>query len=78
MDCEGSETDILKNMNIRPRVIIVETHGFLGAPTENTLESLKCMGYIVENAGLAEPRFGDLCARDDVYCLIGLLDRKEL
>jgi hypothetical protein len=27
LDCEGAEVDILRNMVIRPRVIIVETHG---------------------------------------------------
>lgn len=45
MDCEGSELYILENMNIRPRCIIVETHGIYGSPTEKVKEALKNINY---------------------------------
>jgi hypothetical protein len=47
LDCEGAELEILKGMTIRPRVIIVETHGYLGSPTVAVSEGLNDMGYVV-------------------------------
>jgi hypothetical protein len=32
LDCEGAEVDILRAMTIAPRAILVETHGWCGAP----------------------------------------------
>lgn len=40
MDCEGAELDIVKSMTIRPRHIVIETHPYLGAPTDDVVESL--------------------------------------
>jgi len=46
MDCEGSEIGILKNLRIRPRMLIVETHPHL-YDEKNTLpiELIEQMGY---------------------------------
>jgi hypothetical protein len=56
MDCEGSEVQILKEMTIRPRAIVVETHGFNGASTALVSQILRERGYEVEDLGLAEPK----------------------
>jgi Protein-L-isoaspartate(D-aspartate) O-methyltransferase (PCMT) len=69
LDCEGAEVDILRNMAIRPRVIIVETHGAYGAPTSLVDSTLKELGYAVRNLGLAEPRIEDVCTEKDIQVL---------
>lgn len=45
MDCEGSEVDIIERMDIRPRVVIVETHGCFDVPTEDSKQVLRDAGY---------------------------------
>jgi len=45
MDCEGAELPILQNMQIKPRLIIVETHPSLNAPKEETMKLLDKLGY---------------------------------
>jgi hypothetical protein len=54
MDVEGSELEILKDLDIRPRAIIVESHGFMGSSTENVKDSLEELGYDIYNVELAE------------------------
>jgi hypothetical protein len=54
MDIEGSEKEILENLQIRPRTIIVETHGNKGAPTSVVKEKLRNLGYRISNVRLAE------------------------
>ena len=50
LNCDGSETQILKKMEIKPQTIIVETHGAYGAPTEDTIDVLDSLDYeIVRN-----------------------------
>lgn len=49
MDCEGAEQEILRGIGMRPDVIIVETHGFRGAPTEETIGILSERGYRVRS-----------------------------
>lgn len=71
LDCEGAEICILNEMTIRPRVIVVETHGFLGAPTSNVRALLEKIGYSVEDLGHAEPRFAEACIRNDINVLVG-------
>ena len=48
--------EILRELIIQPRVILVETHGVYGAPTEVVASLLEDRGYIVSHRGLAEPR----------------------
>jgi hypothetical protein len=73
LDCEGSEIGILRDMIIRPRVIAVETHGFLGAPTAAVRELLESRGYLVQDLGWAEPRFLNACVNNDIRVLVGTL-----
>jgi hypothetical protein len=71
LDCEGAEMAILSGMTIRPRVIAVETHGFLGATTANVRTILESIGYVVQDMGWAEPRLLSLCMETDVRVLVG-------
>jgi hypothetical protein len=75
LDCEGSEIGILREMTLRPRVIAVETHGFLGAPTAAVREVLESLGYAVKDLGWAEPRFLSACVDNDIKVLVGTLTR---
>lgn len=45
LDCEGAELEILENLEIRPRIIIVETHGFLDSSASDTVDALEQLGY---------------------------------
>ena len=45
MDCEGAELPILKNLKIRPKLIIVETHTAFDSPKEKVAEELEQLGY---------------------------------
>ncbi len=74
MDCEGAEAVILPCLTQRPRVVIVETHGFLGAPTEAIAGLLRGLGYVVEDMGVAETRLRDSCLEQDVMCLVATRD----
>ena len=49
LDCEGSELDILRKIEFSPRVIVVETHGHLGASTDDVRSLLKGKGYSIES-----------------------------
>lgn len=70
MDCEGSELSILDHLTIRPRVILVETHGVYGAPTAAVRQRLERLGYDVEDAGVAETSSESQCQANDVHVLI--------
>jgi hypothetical protein len=70
LDCEGAEIDILRNMTIRPRAIIVETHGHHGAPTSLVSSILKELGYEVRDLGMAEPRIEEICMQNDIRVLL--------
>lgn len=58
LDCEGAEQYILDNITIRPRVIIVETHDFLNAPTNETANRLMENGYDIIDCGVEEEDLG--------------------
>jgi len=69
LDCEGAELQILAGMTIRPRVILVETHGMNGASTAQVRRRLEALGYGVQDLGVAEPRLAALCETNDVRVL---------
>ena len=73
MDCEGAEVEILCEMTIEPRVILVETHGVLGAPTDLIASVLENRGYVVSDRGIAEPRRAEICTKYDIRVLIGIV-----
>lgn len=45
MDCEGAEIPILQNLQISPRLIIVEAHPLLNSPKEEVVKLLDKLGY---------------------------------
>lgn len=47
LDCEGAERGILKEMDGRPEIVIVESHPFDDAPTTIVQSLLKDLGYQV-------------------------------
>jgi hypothetical protein len=71
LDCEGAELDLLRDMIISPRVIIVETHGHLGSSTNEVHSILKHLGYNVIDLGWAEPGVQDFCIEKDIKVLVG-------
>jgi hypothetical protein len=71
LDCEGAEILILSDMTIRPRTLLVETHGHLGAPALVVRGLIEGLGYRVEDLGVAEPRLAPLCEANDVRVLRG-------
>lgn len=48
LDCEGAEKIILERLEITPRVIIVESHGVFGSPTDLVKEKLRKLDYKIE------------------------------
>lgn len=74
LDCEGAEVQILREMTIRPRLLLVETHGIYGAPSALVANLMEAAGYTVTDLGLAEPLLSESCTRDDVRVLRGGLD----
>lgn len=73
LDCEGAEIEILKKLKIRPQVLIVETHGINGAPTENVIESLESLSYRIISNELAEGGSqADYCEKNDIRVLTAL------
>lgn len=73
LDCEGAEVDILGAMSIRPRTIVVESHGLYGAATSHVRSLLRERGYQVSDRGVAEPRSRAFCEEWDVRVLVGSL-----
>jgi hypothetical protein len=47
LDCEGAELTILKNMTIRPDVVIVETHPEYDAPAKKVIQLLENIDYTI-------------------------------
>jgi hypothetical protein len=75
MDCEGAEIEILTGMSIRPRLILVETHGLYGAPTAAVKRILEEMGYAVTDAGVAEISMEQFCTESDIRILVAQSSR---
>lgn len=73
LDCEGAEMDILAQMTIQPRIVLVETHGLYGAKTALVTQLLEERGYSVQDYGVAEPGLRERCERDDIRVLVGTL-----
>lgn len=44
-DCEGSEIEVLETMAIRPRTIVVESHGIYDSPSNEVAKYLTSLGY---------------------------------
>ncbi len=61
LDCEGAEIGILENTIIRPKVILVETHGIYGALTSEVKSILSDKGHEIISIQVAAP--------GDKYCI---------
>ena len=72
LDCEGAEVEILRELTIQPRVILVETHGLYGAPTHLVASLLEKRGYVISHRGVAEPRAAHHCTKHDIQVLLGI------
>lgn len=75
LDCEGAEGVVLAEMTIRPRVVIVETHGDYGSPTERVRGQLVRLGYVVTDMGVAERRLAQACRERDIHVLVAQRER---
>lgn len=74
LDCEGAEREILLGLQHRPRVLLVETHGFLGAPTADIHRLVETLGYAVARSEIAEANLSEMCNRLDVFVLTAFHD----
>ncbi|ELZ53471.1 hypothetical protein C467_13942 [Halorubrum hochstenium ATCC 700873] len=73
LDCEGAELSIISKMDIRPRTIIVETHGVYDSSTEEITEILNEIGYIVQSVELAERgNLESMCRNQDVRVVVAI------
>lgn len=73
LDCEGAEIDILRGMGIRPRVILVESHGIYGAPTAAVVDVLEQIGYETTDLGTAEPDLAEVCDEADIHVVLAVV-----
>lgn len=78
MDCEGAELEIIDSLRIRPRVVLVETHGMLGAPSATVRRKLAQLGYRVTDEGPAEPSVTQVCEENDVRVIAGMRDHEDV
>lgn len=70
LDCEGAEVEILKNMSIRPRTILVETHGMYDAPTKKVQELLASLSYKIVDERVADAGLEEQCIENDIQVLV--------
>lgn len=66
LDCEGAEKVILDRITIRPRNILVESHGHLGAPPVEIQSLLETLSYEVINSGPADMGREQICRDNEV------------
>jgi len=72
LDCEGAEIEILLEMEIRPRVVFVETHGMYYAPEVAIRDKLDCEGYKIDESMVAEKQLRDICEDNGIYVLYSI------
>ena len=70
LDCEGAELQILSTLDHRPRAIAVETHGWLGAPSDEAGSVLCELGYEIKSAVPSDK--SDHSRRHDCMVLLAL------
>lgn len=73
LDCEGAELEVLRNLNQRPRAIVVETHGHLGAPTDEVIACLEDLSYNISSCVLAEQgELAEMAREEDVHVVTAI------
>ncbi|MFC6955213.1 FkbM family methyltransferase [Halorubellus litoreus] len=68
MDCEGAELGILRELRIRPRVVVVEAHANFDAPEADVRAELDRLDYDVVDRGVEDAAKGIViltAVRDD-------------
>ncbi|AKH97436.1 SAM-dependent methyltransferase [Halanaeroarchaeum sulfurireducens] len=69
IDIEGAEADVVPSLN-HDGIMIIETHGKLGSPTEEMCERLNDKGYCAEVVGVAEPSMQKAHEEGDVKVVV--------
>lgn len=69
LDCEGSEMQILEEMDANPRVVVVETHGMYDAPPEKVRTILQRRGYEITRSVVADSSKANFCQEHGVMVL---------
>lgn len=72
LDCEGSEIEILRNMDFRPRIILIESHGIHNAPSTEVAEILRENSYSILSKNVADNDLQYFCERNDIYVYTAL------
>lgn len=72
LDCEGSEVEILEKMTIRPRIILVESHGMANAPSSKVEQLLMELSYSVKTKQVADKGLETICRSNDIYSLVAV------
>lgn len=75
LDCEGAETTIISELEIRPRRIFVETHSMNDAPPEEVREGLAAKDYRVISEEIADREIPDYCREKGLYVLTAFDER---
>lgn len=70
LDCEGTEVEILDRLDIRPRRLLVETHGMYDASPSVVQEKLQALSYTLsEDPLVADDGLRQECIENDIYVL---------
>lgn len=70
MDCEGAELTILSDMSVRPRHVVVETHGELGSSENVVVDTLNELGYRIESTRVADESVPESCRERGLFVLV--------
>lgn len=69
LDCEGTEVEILRNLDISPRAILVESHGMHDASTETVKQILSDLSYDVVADEIADRGLELVCRENDIRAI---------
>jgi hypothetical protein len=72
LDCEGAEDTILSELEIKPRVILVETHGSHDTPPSRVKTLLSELSYEIKSIKIAAEDRRQLCEENDIYVVTAL------
>lgn len=79
LDCEGVELEVLRNMDQRPRALVVETHGHLGAPTDEVVACLEDLSYVTVSQVLAEQgELAEMARENDLYVVTAVREGEDM
>jgi hypothetical protein len=73
IDVEGNEIPILQSLEIKPRIILVESHGMFGSPTEEVKKTLESIGYEIADIREAEQNKSE----QDLKVIVGKVRSRE-